>query len=262
MSELERKIVVITGATGGLGAEMVKAFLKEGSHLILTDLYQSALETIYKEVEFIRPGKILGRIALDLTQPNSPEELAQFVRSFGSPDILVNNAGIATFGKFSDTPREKWEKIMELNLLAPMKITHKMLPLMIPRKSGHIVNISSVAGILASPGLVAYSTSKFGIRSFGEALHAELRELGIKVTNLYPFFTRTAILDSEQFGVKNKKSLPDFLLSEPEEVIKELIFGIKHDHLHVFPGIIAKSLDIFSKLTPWLFQDMAKGVMY
>lgn len=259
MKNLNGKVVVLTGATGGLGKEMVAAFLREGSTLILSDISESSLKELTSKLRGYGTGKILGYITVDLTTKEGIEDLVRYTLGYieSGPDILVNNAGIAVFGPFQDVPSNRWEKIIELNLLAAMRLTHAFLPNMIKKHSGHIVNISSVAGIVATPGLAAYSTSKFGIRAFGEALSRELRHQGIEVTNVYPFFTRTPILESEQFGVKERKTLPDFILAEPKDVVNDMITGIKNNTLHVFPGPIPLLFDWISRLVPGALNDLA-----
>ena len=102
-----------------------------------------------------------------------------------------------------------------LDLLAPMRICYQFLPHMIDRGSGHIVNISSVAGWIGAPGIASYSAAKFGLRGFSEALSADYAECGIKVSTVCPFFSRTPILKSEQFGISERREVPDKLVTDP-----------------------------------------------
>jgi len=258
MSEIKNKKILITGATGGLGEEMVKAFLNEGGHLILSDLNQASLDAFVSKYKSFGTGKILGTFSADLSTEEGCDLLVKEYSKFGeSPDILVNNAGIAILGPFSSVPRNKWEKILNINLLAPMRITHSFLTSMLARKSGHIVNVSSVAGLVAAPSLNAYCVSKFGIKAFGESLSQEVASSGLKVTNFYPFFTRTPILKSEQIGVNKELSVPDFLLSEPDDVIRDLMKGIKNDSMHVHPGGIAKTVEFVSRFLPGLLSTFS-----
>ncbi|MCB1180371.1 MAG: SDR family NAD(P)-dependent oxidoreductase [Leptospiraceae bacterium] len=255
MSELKNKLILLTGATGGLGKEMTKSFLKEGARIVISDLNKNTLEELKESLENIGPGKIEGIIESDLSTKEGCESLVnEFYKFKDAPDILVNNAGIAVIGPFVSQPTEKWEKVLDINLYAPMRITHKFLDAMIQKKSGHIVNISSVAGLISVPGMNSYSVSKFGIKTFGEALQGEVNQFGIKVTNCYPFFTRTPILDSEQIGVKNEMKVPDFLLSEPDDVIHELVNGIKSNKLHVYPGNISKMVEFSNRLLPGIIS--------
>lgn len=259
MQDFNGKLVVITGATGGFGTELTYSFLREGAEILLTDISDTTLKSFVTKVKGLGKGKILGSIAVDLTTKEGCEDLVKYTIGYSEfgPDILINNAGLASFGPFQETPNARWEKIMELNLLAPMRLTHEFLPKMIKRGSGHIANVSSVAGLVASPGLAAYSSSKFGIRAFGEALAKEVKPFGLGVTNIYPFFTRTPILQSEQFGVSERKEIPDFLLSDPRDVIQDLLQGIKNNSLHVYPGPISLLFDFLSRLAPGILGEFA-----
>lgn len=256
--EFTNKIILITGATGGLGREMVSQFSLRGAKLILTDLKEESLQSLQKNFN----SSVIGRMAIDLSTGEGCELLYKKVsEEFGTPDILINNAGIATLGRFSETPGEKWESVLNINLFAPMRITHKFLKDMLSRKNGYLVNISSVAGLVASAGLAAYSTSKFGIRAFGEAIHHEYHAMGIGVTNLYPFFTDTPILRSEQYGFKENKIIPDFLLSQPDEVIRALLDGIENRKLHVYPGLISRTMEFLSRTFPGLVESLSERQM-
>ncbi|MCB1190151.1 MAG: SDR family NAD(P)-dependent oxidoreductase [Leptospiraceae bacterium] len=261
MSEIKNKKILITGATGGLGVEMVKAFLNEGGELILSDLNEDSLKKIELAYKDYGSGKILGTISSDLSSEDGCENLVKESGSFTNcPDILVNNAGIAVIGPFVSIPQEKWEKILQINLLAPMRLTYKFLPAFLERNSGHIVNVSSVAGLIAVPNLATYSVSKFGIKAFGEALEQEVSGTSIRVTNVYPFFTRTPILQSEQIGVSKEMNVPDYLLSKPEDVIRDLIKGLKNNEVHVHPGGISKLIDVVNRFLPRVFQTLS-GVL-
>ena len=254
--EFNSKTILITGATGGLGKEMVKAFTLEGAKLILSDLNNESLISMKSTYG----NSILGTIEADLTKEDGCKTLVETTLSrYGVPDILINNAGIASLGKFCDTPEEKWESLISLNILAPMRITYPILKKMKDRKSGYIVNISSVAGLIAVPGLASYSTSKFAIKAFGEALYHEYKENGIYVSNLYPFFTDTPILQSEQYGFKDKKVIPEFLLSTPKNVIKDLLNGMKKNELHIYPGMVPQSIDLITRIFPGLMENLSRG---
>ncbi len=249
MSFLRDRIVLITGATGGLGKEMVKQFLAEGSKLILTDLNQSTLTEL--EERLSKKGQILFSFASDLSTKEGCQNVYDTIKAKNlEVDILVNNAGVASIGPFLTTPESEWERQYAINLLAPVRLTRLFLKDMSKRNSGHLVNIASVASFVASPGLATYSSTKFGLRGFGEALSEELVSTKIRVTNLYPFFTKTPMMQSPQYGFKNKKAIPEFLMSTPEDVIRDLINGIKKDELHVIPGMFAKTTEFLSRMAP------------
>ncbi|MBK7056694.1 MAG: SDR family oxidoreductase [Leptospiraceae bacterium] len=210
MSFLRDRIVLITGATGGLGKEMVKQFLAEGSKLILTDLNQSTLtELVEKQA---KKGQILFSFASDLSTKEGCQNVYDTIKAKNlEVDILVNNAGVASIGPFLTTPESEWERQYAINLLAPVRLTKLFLKDMSKRNSGHLVNIASVASFVASPGLATYSSTKFGLRAFGEALNEELISTKIRVTNLYPFFTKNSNDAIPAVWVQRQKSNPRIL---------------------------------------------------
>lgn len=209
---LRNKVILLTGAGGGLGSEMAKQFLEKGARLILTDLHKPEItHEMYRT-----KGTVVGVFAANLETEEGCREVYEHTRDFSRKiDILVNNAGVAAAGGLLDVPDEKWKQLLNINLYAPIYLSKLFLPDMLSAGSGQIVNISSIAGHVVHQDLTYYSISKFGLRAFGEGLHAEYGKKGIKVTNVYPFFTRTKILDSVQFS-DNQKKLPDFMIDEPE----------------------------------------------
>jgi len=260
VKELRNKIVVITGAAGGLGREMVRQFLLAGSHLVLTDRraapLQDAADAGLASVGRAQPqGRVLGCLEAQLDDAAGCDALfEQCVAIAPAPDVLVNNAGITFHGSFLDIPREKWEALIQINLLAPMRLTAKFLPAMIARGSGHIVNVSSVAGLVGVPGATPYCAAKFGLRGFSEALAAEVNPRGVDVSVIYPYYTRTPILHSEHFGPGVREDPPDRTLYEPAYVIKALMNGIQKRKLHVYPGAVPKQIDLLRRLLPWVVR--------
>ncbi|MCU0492647.1 MAG: SDR family oxidoreductase [Chloroflexaceae bacterium] len=257
MKSLQNQIVLITGAAGGFGQAMVRQLLGEGSLLVLADMRREALvratEESLRALDTRPPGRVLGFVEADLSGQAGCDTLFQRVSAITRRvDILVNNAGIGMYGPFTAVPPAKWEQLMQVNLLSPMRLTGLFLPQMVERRSGHIVNISSVAGLVGAPNLTPYCTSKFGLRGFGEALSEELRAHHVDVTNIYPFYSRTPILDSEKFGGTEAMKVPDSMLYDPDFVIAELIAGIKARKLHIYPGAIPRRIDLLRRYAPWL----------
>lgn len=200
MTTLAGKVVVLTGAGGGFGQEITRQFLRAGSHMILSDLQTEHLPRAASEVAGAR-GRIIAHIAADLSDPAAADLVcAEAAALAPAVDILVMNAGIAVSGLISDVPRSEWERLMAVDLLAPMRLTASFLPGMLARRRGHLVYISSVAGLIGAPSLSAYSAAKFGLRGFGEAVAADVKPYGLAVTVLYPYFARTPILESPHYG--------------------------------------------------------------
>jgi short-subunit dehydrogenase len=256
MPRLKGKTVLITGAAGGFGREMIRQFLQAGSYLLLSDCDRMATHEAVTDVARALDqkhvtGRVLGYIAADLVDNQGCEQVySQAMAICPEIDMLVNNAGIGSSGAFIDTPQEKWERLLAVNLLAPMRLTALFLPAMMARRSGHIVNIASIAGVIPAASLTAYSTSKFGLRGFSEALAAELAPYGVGVTAIYPFFARTPILNSEQFGSAPHPSLPDWMIYDPAFIIAELLAGLEADKQRIVPGVMATQLDTIQRLAP------------
>ena len=140
---------------------------------------------------------------------------------------------------------------MQINLLAPMRLTSYLLEPMIEAGGGHIVNISSLAGWVGAPNLSAYSASKFGLRGFGDALAADEARNRIRVSNVYPSFTRTPILDSEQFGMGKKREIPERMISDPGSVVARILEGIEANKVQVFPDKTALRVHFLQRFVPW-----------
>lgn len=258
MTDLDRAVVVLTGATGGFGRELTRQLLQAGSQLILSDLDRAALDNYATQISSeVNTGKILACIESDLAHPEGCEALYRQVKALNVPvDILINNAGIALFGRMDEVPPDKWERLMQINLITPMRLSSLFVAEMIERRKGHIVNISSLAGWVAPAGLTHYSSSKFGLRGFSEGLFNEVRAYNVKVTAVYPFFSRTPILQPESFGTlaRNNTGFPKHRATDPAKVMEQTIKAIVRDKLHVFPDRMANSIYLLKQYFPKLFD--------
>ncbi|BDA73147.1 putative dehydrogenase [Calothrix sp. PCC 7716] len=258
MTQLYEAVVLITGASGGFGQELTRQLLEAGSQLILTDIDEGILRERVEAIQTkARTGNVLAILSVDLSTREGCETLYHQVRTLNiSIDILINNAGIAFYGRMDEIPNEKWERLMQVNLLAPMRLSALFAADMITRQKGHIVNISSVAGWSGMAGLTAYAASKFGLRGFSEGLFNELKDYNVKVTAVYPFFSRTPILQSERYGTlaKTNLDLPEYLVTDPAKVISEAIQGIVNNKLHIFPDAMARIIHIFKRYLPQLID--------
>ncbi len=249
MTDLANKTVLITGASGGFGQHMVQQFKAANAKLILTDLSNEALRNVTESAG----DYLVAEVAADLSTEEGCESLVRACTERGVvPDILVNNAGIAVAGRLDHVPKDRWETLIQLNLVAPMRLTNRFLPGMVERGSGHIVNISSVAGWVGARGMSPYCASKFGLRGFGESLSADLEDTGVHVTNVYPCFSQTPILDSPQYGYDEKLGVPDYLISDPADVVARMISGVRRNKLHVFPDKYSRTIYYLLRFAPWL----------
>ena len=253
MTDPANKTVLITGASGGFGRHMVREFRAGGAKLILTDVSEEAL----RSAEDGAKDAVVGSVAADLAAEDGCEAVAETCAALGMvPDILVNNAGIAVAGRLDHVPQHLWETLVQLNLLAPMRLCNALLPGMVERGSGHIVNISSLAGWVGARGMSPYSASKFGLRGFGESLSADLEGTGVYVSNVYPCFSQTPILDSPQFGYKQRLIAPPHMVSDPADVVARMILGVRRKKLHIFPDKYSRLTHYLTRFAPWLVPKL------
>ncbi|MBC5841227.1 MAG: 3-ketoacyl-ACP reductase [Flavobacteriaceae bacterium] len=185
MTDLKNKNALITGAGKGIGKAIALALAKEGVNVILIARTQEEIDNVAAKARALRVKAIA--ITADVTDINSVNKAAEkAIAEFGSIDILINNAGIAAFGKFLDLEPTDWERIIQVNLMGTYYMTRAVLPNMIERQSGDIINISSTAGLAGNALTSAYSASKFAVLGLTDSLMQEMRKHNVRVTALTP----------------------------------------------------------------------------
>jgi short-subunit dehydrogenase len=231
MQNFTGKKIIITGATGGIGEPLAKIFADEGAEIFLISSNVKNLERIRNEIE-VRKAKCQFFKA-DLASEEGILAAAQFISQISNPDILVNLAGISYFGSLGQQKFPEIKTLYNVNLLAPTILTQAILPKMIERNSGQIVNIGSVFGSIAFPFFATYSASKAGLRGFSEALRRELSTTEIKVSYIAPRAVKTKINDGlvEEFLQKTKTAIDD-----PEMVAKKITQVIKKQKKNAYFG--------------------------
>lgn len=185
MESLKGKNALVTGAGKGIGRAIAIALAAEGVNVALMARTTAQLEQVAEEVK--AKGVKAAVVTADVTDINAVNKAVDEARAqLGAIDILINNAGVGAFGKFLELEPEKWESIIKVNLLGPYYVTRAVLPEMIERQTGDIVNISSTAGQKGAPVTSAYSASKFGLIGMSESLMQEVRKHNIRVSTLTP----------------------------------------------------------------------------
>lgn len=261
MSAINDSTILLTGATGGFGQELTKIFLTYSCNLILTDLDEPLLEKAVSQLQTpASKGKVIACIPADLSHQNGVNQLYASVNALDKPvDILINNAGIAVFGRHDEVPPERWEMLMQINLLTPMRLCAKFTPSMIARKKGHIVNISSAAGWAGSAGLSSYAASKFGLRGFSESLMDELGKHDVQITAVYPYFSRTPILQSERHGsLTGSRQVPDSELTDPADIMQQVVYAIENNQQHLFPDQRSRQIHWIKRFFPGMLRRLGK----
>lgn len=192
MYTMHDQVAIITGASRGIGQAIARRLAALGPLVILCARHREGLDRLAQELQ--AQGCRAEASPLDLTQPSQVEALAQSVRNrYGRCDILVNNAGISQMGPpLHQLHLEDWDRLMAVNLRGPFLMIRAFAPLMIDRKNGHIINISSLAGHNPLKNGAAYSASKWGLNGLTYSVAEELRDHGIRVSVIAPGSVNTA----------------------------------------------------------------------
>jgi short-subunit dehydrogenase len=182
---------LITGAASGIGRACALEMAKRGYELMLVDIDGPGLEETADELRRASSA-VVELLVADLSRAEEIDRLArEALRRMGHIDVLFNNAGVAVVGPLSRTSDADWEWIFAVNTWAPIRLVRAMLPSMIERRGGQIVITASLAGLVGAPGMPAYSTTKFALVGFSEALRYEVAAHGIDVTVVCPGYVRT-----------------------------------------------------------------------
>jgi short-subunit dehydrogenase len=223
-------IALITGATAGIGAQYARLLAREGFDLILVARDEKRLSATAKDLskEF---GIKVELLAADLTKPVQLEKVRKRLSDAQKPvDVLINNAGFGINKSFLESEIKVEQELLDVLVTAPMRLTHAVLPVMLKRNSGIIVNVSSVASWIAGG---TYSAAKSYLTVFTESLHTELRSTKVKISALCPGFTRT---EFHQRGRMKMKGLPNFMWLSAEEVVKKSWQDAKAGKVISIPG--------------------------
>jgi short-subunit dehydrogenase len=246
-----RKTWFITGISSGLGKALAQSVIDKGDFVIGTFRTQSEVE------DFNKQHKENGfAIKLDISNETEIDKTVESIISkFGRIDVLVNNAGMGFAGAIEETSTQEVRQIFEVNFFGTLKLTQAVLPFMRKEKKGHIIQISSHAGIKASAGFGIYNASKFALEGFSEALEQEVAPLGIKVSIIEPGPFRTKFANKGK-GLEAKKVISDY--SETAGAFRNKLKGIdgkqEGDPVKAAQAII----DLFNSENPTLRLPLGK----
>jgi short-subunit dehydrogenase len=244
------RIIVITGASGGIGAQIALRLAEQGARLVLVAREADLLDAL--------GGRLAGAghrwLAVDFTELADLERARQLVESVTDRvDILVNGAGISTFGMYEDLAPAAIARMVAVNVTAAMVMTRMLLPALKRSPAAQIVNIGSTFGSIGYPGFTAYSATKFALRGFSQALRRELADTAIRVTYVAPRATRTPLNSA---AVCELNAALGIAMDEPAAVADKVIAAMRHpaDHYlgwpeklfvrinNLLPGLVDRNL--------------------
>ena len=222
MQNLKGKTALVTGGGRGLGKAVALALAAEGVNVAITGRNENNLKSVVAEIE--SKGVKSSYSVFDVTDKKQVfASLEKLRNDFGKFDILINNAGIAAFGGILEMDEEQWEDIVKTNLFGPYYVVKAVVPGMVEKKSGDVVNISSTAGLKGNALTSAYSASKFGLIGMSESMMFELRKQNIRVTTLTP---STISTDMAKTDLKITDGNPEKVL-QPEDFAELVVDLLK-----------------------------------
>lgn len=224
------KVILITGASRGIGRAIAKKFAKAGNKVIANyNNSKEKAEELQKELQ--QENIEIDIIKADVSKREECKELVEYtINKYGKIDVLINNAGISVWGPFTDLTDEEWQNILQTNLYSAIAMTQETIKYMIKEQNGCIINISSIWGIVGASCEVAYSITKAGIDGLTKSLAKELGPSNIRINSIAP-------------GIIETDMTSDFTEEEKEEIVDQIPLGK-----------IGKPEDI-AKVAEWLIED-------
>ena len=251
--DFKNKVVLITGASSGIGKQTAIEFAKLGSSIILVARRKNKLEQVENELKQFNVNTLV--CVCDVSKKDQVEELFKIVlQKFNSIDILVNNAGFAIYGSVSDLSINEIESQMETNYFGMIYCVKNFLPLMLKKKSGHIVNVASVGASFSVPGVSSYCATKFAMLGFSEGLKHELYGTGVGLTVVSPIMVRTPLFEHPSFTNFSKFSTGVSLSSET--VAKTIIKASNSSRLEIVVPSVARAVIWFKQTFPFLINPI------
>lgn len=270
--EVSGSLAVVTGAAGGMGEHIAKGLARRGGDLVLLDRDAAGLKRVAGEIAELWPELTVTTYEVDLSDRAATDKvIARIVDAHPAVSLLFNNAGVALGGEFTQVSAEDFDWLLEINLLAPIRFCRALLPLMIENGGGQIVNTSSLFGLVGPSGQTAYSTSKFGLRGFSEALRNELESLDapVGVTSVHPGGIKTNIavnarvadtVDPEK-AASEKRAFAKMLSYPAEKAAEEIVEAAIHRAPRLLIGNDAKALDVLARVTPGSYWGLMQRGM-
>jgi hypothetical protein len=250
--DFKNKVVLITGASSGIGKQTAIEFAKLGSNIILVARRKNKLEQVENELKQFKVNTLV--CTCDVSKKDQVEKLSQIIlQKFNSIDILVNNAGFAIYGSVSDLSIDEIESQMETNYFGMIYCVKNFLPLMLEKKSGHIVNVASVAASFGLPGIASYCASKFAMLGFSEGLKHELVGTGVGITVVSPIMVKTNFFDHPSFE-KMPKYSPTSL--DSKTVAKAIVKAANSSRLEIITPSIVRSVVWLKHTFPYFINPI------
>lgn len=250
---------VVTGAASGIGEQLAHRLAGRGSALVLLDKDAGRLAAVADAVRARHPGLPVDTTVVDLADDAAAQRAgADVAANHPETTLLINNAGVALGGRFDQVTPEEFDWVLAVNFRAVVRLTHALLPTLKAHPGAHLVNVSSIFGIVAPPGQAAYAASKFAVRGFTEAVRHELAADGVGVTVVHPGGIRTRIAENARVGSgvpaaefeEGRERFAKLLRIPPEKAAAQILDAVERRRPRLLIGMSAKLPDVLVRLAP------------
>jgi short-subunit dehydrogenase len=257
--QFARGTAILTGAASGIGAALAVQLADRGAPLVLVDRDEERLAAVAGTVRAKYAGLPVTTVVVDLADEQATLALGQQLAA-DHPDttLLINNAGVALGGRFDQVTAEEFDWLLAINFRAVVTLTRALYPVLVAHPGSHLVNVSSLFGLIAPAGQVAYATSKYAVRGFTEAMRAELAPLQVGVTVVHPGGIRTRIAENaragsgvtEHEGKAGRDAFAKLLTFDPEEAAALIVRAVERRRPRLLIGWSAKIPDVLARVAP------------
>lgn len=250
------KVVVITGASSGIGEQSAEEFAKLHANVILVSRNEVQLQKIAARLSKYQIKTFV--YTCDVSDKDQVDKMGKIViEKFGTIDVLVNNAGFGIYNTVEKTTIDELESQMSTNFLGMMYCTKTFLPQLLKQRSGHIVNVASVAGSIGIPGMAAYCASKFAMLGFSESLFHELKGTDVGVTVVSPIMVRTNFFKHESFGKMPRYSATSL---DPKTVANAVVRAASSPRLEIVVPQFVRIAIWMKQTFPYLINPIVGGI--
>lgn len=261
MATTSNPVALVTGASSGIGEALARCFAQDGHDLILVARSADKLKALGATLSAELGVKAWVEPA-DLAQPDAAQRLAGALRrKRRRVDVLVNNAGVLEQGAFAAMPASSHSQMIQLNIAGLTALLAELLPPMVARGSGRVLNVASIAAFQPIPSLATYAATKAYVLSLTESLSEELRGTGVTLTALCPGITATGMLSKAREANAQLQQLPDFLIGDVDDVARQGFRACMRGDTICVPGVVNQAAMLASRSTPkWLVRRLG-GLM-
>ena len=254
MRVIRGKKALVTGAGSGIGRAIAVRLAREGADVCLVEIDEESLAEVADEVR--RMGVEALPIPCDVSRPEQIDAAVdQLLERWGYVDLLVNNVGVVFTGTTHGMPAQEWDRLLAINLHAPIHFTRRLLPVLLERPDSHLVNVASMYGLFALRKSAAYHTTKFGLVGLSESLRAEYSPVGLGVSTICPGFVQTNLFrDGTTTNPSGVPRPPNWICTTPEHVADKTIRAIYRNRRLVLITPMAYFGFYLKRFAPWLLD--------